>query len=205
MKKISTFVISRMMLISLFSLGGFIFSIALINTSKETRYLKSVDSRISIISANADKDTKIETTAFNCDANFVVEDDKLIDISNFQFTIQVNQFKSENKQLELAVQNLVENNKVAEIKFVQERVMVLPTMKMIHLIGKITIANVNQSISFQLAYHINANNELLIEGKQSICLNELGIIIPLEMKHVVKNKLDIKLNLKMIEGARLIN
>lgn len=196
MKKLS-FGIKRGLLIGAFGIGGFIFSIALINTSKEILYFKSVNSNVIFESSTS----KLEATSFNCTANFVVEENNLVDVSDFQFTIPIDQFTSENKQLEFAVKNLSGSAHNNEVKFVQKQVMVLPIMKMIHLIGYIN----NEPIALQLAYEINANNELLIKGKQNFRLSDFGIKIPIDLQGAVKNEFDLKLNFRMVEDQRLIN
>ena len=199
MKHYSNFVLNRTVLIGLFALGGLIFAVAFVNNSNETFAYKSFDSKISITSTNMDIDSKIEASNFVCEADFLVDGDQVLDISSFRFSVPIVQFKPDHQKVETAIQQLFKSSDGTSINFVQQRVMVLPTMKMIHLIGEISIANVKQHIAFQLAYDLNKNKELILKGKQFIRLSDFGIVIPQDLLGKIKNEFSINLNIKMIE------
>jgi len=197
MKNLSTFAMSRIGLVSLFSLCVIILSISFISISDEPGHFRSINSSISLtnfLNASGSK----SVSKISCEANFSFEDGELMDISAFQFDIPTDQFNGNQQQMASAVENLFRANHVDNIRFVQEKVMVLPRMKMIHLIGTIKIGSVNQPIAFQFAYTINRDQSLSITGKQAINLNDFGIKIPTELKDVIKNEININLDLKMI-------
>lgn len=203
MKNASTFAISRTLLISLFALGGFIFSIAFISTTKETNLFKSFDSRISMFHPDISSDIRIEASTFNCDANLTLEDNKLVDISEFQFSIPISQLKSNDPDFQLVIQQLFSSHNANTVTFNQEKVMVLPTMRVIHMIGNLNIGNITRPVSFQLPYVFTKEHVVHITGKQTIFLSDFGIIVPSDLQDMVKNELVLNVDLKMVSDKLL--
>jgi len=199
MKNLSTFALTRAILIGLFGLGGLIFAVAYITNSTQEVNYKSVDSKISLSTINNEDYSTIEASKFDCKATFIVENDQLLDISSFRFNIPATQLKYDNAALEATIQQLLKSRDDNAINFVQNHVMVLPTMKVVHLIGEINIGKISQHISFQLAYEFNENKELRLRGKQSIRLSDFGISIPQHMLGEIKNELNLSLDLRMVE------
>lgn len=202
MKNFTTFELARTGLISLFGIGGLIFAVAFMGPSNHTTLYRSMNSNISIFNPGEESDAKVEASTFACDADLTFEEGKLTDISSFNFAIPINEFKSNDEQLELTIQNLF-RNRHGEVTFKQQRVMVLPIMKMMHLVGELTIANATRPFSFQFAYEINKDQTLTIKGKQTVNLTEFGILLP-NLIRGNKNEIDLNFDLKMVEDKKEI-
>ncbi|MCY1536864.1 hypothetical protein D9M68_723360 [compost metagenome] len=61
------------------------------------------------------------------------------------------------------------------MQFVQKRVMILPTMRMVHIIGELKLINSTQIVPIQLQYTQETDQQLHFKGKQIIRLSEFGI------------------------------
>ncbi|MEJ5995036.1 YceI family protein [Pedobacter sp. Du54] len=204
MKNFSNFALSRVGLVSLLSLCVIIFSISFISISDETVRYKTFDSSVAITNASSAQVQKTNSNIINCEANFTFDEGKVMDVSNFQFQVPFNQFDIANPNIESAIHTVFKLNQVTQVSFVQEKVMVLPTMKMIHVIGLLTMANVEHSLAFQFTYVINKDKSISINGEQTIDLAEFGLKIPDALKNVVDNSIKIKLNLKMIDEELIV-
>ncbi len=205
MKNLSDFAMSRIGLVSLFSLCVIIFTLSFINISDETVRYKTFNSSISITNASSAQIEKTEDNVINCHANFTLDEGKFIDVSDFSFDVPLNQFDDANQEVESAIQALFKANEVTQITFMQEKAMILPTMKMIHIIGVLNIADVERPIAFQFNYVINKDRSIAITGKQTINLTDFGIKIPNDLKGVVNNEISIKLNLNMVDEELIVS
>ncbi|MEJ5995035.1 YceI family protein [Pedobacter sp. Du54] len=202
MKNVSTFSVTRSFLITAFALGGFIFSIAFIGTSKETHLFKSIDSHISLANPQF-FDTKMVANVFNCTATLIMEEGNLVDITKFQFNIPVEEFNSDNQVFQSEILGLFKTSNTNTVSFDQQKVMVLPVMKMIHIVGELNIGNVKRPVSFQLAYTISPDQSISIKGKQTIFLHEFGIILPADLQNESKDELILEVDIKMVDSKLL--
>ena len=203
MKNFSTFSLMRMGVLTFFALGGLIFAIAFIDSSKETIQYQNYDSRIGITNSSFGSIDNTESNYVNCEANIVFDQDQLIDISSFQFNVPIHQFRSNNQQFEATIQQLLNTNHSTQITFTQQKIMVLPIMKMIHLIGELNIANVNRRIGFRLSYSLNQDKSIYIKGKEVINLSDFGLNLPNRINGA-KNEVTIDLDFKMIDKRVLM-
>lgn len=201
MKNLSTFAISRMMLIALFALGGFIFSIALITTDDEVRLFKSIDSYLSL--KNSTSESKLVGKIYNSNASFLIEDNKIVSINGLKFDILINQLVSGDAAFQEVSRNLFAAYHATSVIFTQEKVMVLPTMKMIHVIGEVSIGNFSRPVALQLTYTYK-DQVIHIKGKQSLLLSEYGIAIPLDKQYLIDDELVMDIDLKLVD-ERLLN
>lgn len=201
MKRLSKFVITRTGLITLIGLGGLIFAVAFA-TSDSTVSFKSIDSKVSLSSINMPGNSKVEAANFSCETAVVLDGDQVSDISDFSFTIPITQFRNEDDRIEVAFRQLLASKGANSISFKQTHVMVLPTMKMIHIIGEMSIANTSRPVAFQFSFDFNTNKELVLKGKQAIQLSDFGVIIPEDLQADFKNDFNIDFSVKMIEGAK---
>lgn len=205
MKNISDFAMSRIGLVSSFSLFVIILSISFINISDETVRYKSFNSSISIANESSIPIEKTETNVINCYASFTLDEGKFVDVSEFNFDVPLDQFDQANPEMESAMQTLFKANDVTQITFIQEKAMILPAMKMIHLIGVLSIADVERPIAFQFNYVINKDRSISIAGKQTINLTDFDIKIPIHLKDAVSNEISMKLNLKMVDEELIVS
>ncbi|RZK40979.1 MAG: hypothetical protein EOO90_12880 [Pedobacter sp.] len=204
MKRFSTFAISRTGIVTLLSLGLIVFSISFVSIQDKGKRFESINSSFSLLSPAFTSAESVTSNAVNANAEFTFDDGELSDISDFQFSVPLGMFKSSDVEAEQAVQKIFKTIDKEDLTFVQQRVMILPTMKMIHLVGEISIANIQKPISFQLAY-LHENQVLKIKGKQTIRLNELGINIPSELRSIIKNEFDLQFDLRMVESGPKIS
>ncbi|MGF1926166.1 MAG: YceI family protein, partial [Bacteroidia bacterium] len=198
MKRLTNFVITRTGLICLIGLGGLLFAVAFATSGHDLTY-KSVESKVSLSSINMSNEAKLEAANFACETSVVLDGDQVSDISGFSFNIPITQFKHADPLIEDAIRQLLASGGAKYISFKQHHVMVLPTMKMIHLIGELNIAKVSRPVAFQLEFDFNKNKELVLKGKQAIQLSDFGIVIPEDLQVHFKDDFNIDLSAVMTE------
>lgn len=73
------------------------------------------------------------------------------------------------------VYNILTAKGFNEITFVMKQQMVLPKMKMVNLIGDLTIGDETRTIDLQLSYEVKNSNEIKFKGLKKLNLHEFGI------------------------------
>lgn len=96
--------------------------------------------------------------------DFNLVDGQLESINHLKIIIPVGQYR-----------HLIADKEVKDttVVFEQKRVMVLPIMGMVHLVGTINVGGIKKSADFQLAYSVNENEEIVVKGSKMIPVNEL--------------------------------
>ncbi len=128
--------------------------------------------------------TKNGFMAGQCEGQLIIKDGHLEDIKNLKFNIPHAILKSIDKDSILFDKN---------VSFEQNRVMVLPLMGMIHLIGELNIDGVKTMADFQLSYTINEDKSISLKGSKLIKSIELKAFNP-ESLDLTKVKDDLKLD-----------
>ena len=145
-----------------------------VNTKESSNSYQIVNSKFYFQGAGKNIDWKLQAKSSSFDANFTINGDQLEDITNMNFSIPVNQLYSTNPQIEESIEKLFKDSKCSEVVFTQTRSMILPTMKMIHLVGEITAGNVKQIVPIQMQYTVNADGSIDLIAKQFLNKSILG-------------------------------
>ncbi|MDT4840000.1 hypothetical protein FQZ97_738060 [compost metagenome] len=74
-----------------------------------------------------------------------------------------------NQSLKSAADTLLNGKRIA---FEQKRVMILPTMGMVHFVGVLDIDGVKNTTNFQLSFVVNEDESIHIKGTKKIKLSD---------------------------------
>lgn len=161
---------SLSLLIVLFAFAAFVRA-----SSEELTYRNHEDSRIAVSGFSNLDNWKMETNSLQCDGSFIFLDGELEDISSLTFSTLVKSLKSNHTEMDSIVHETLSARGAKEITFVQTQQMVLPRMKMVNIIGNLTIANLTRRVDLQLGYTMDKDKALHFKGLKKIDLNEFGI------------------------------
>ncbi|MEJ5996400.1 hypothetical protein WG904_18370 [Pedobacter sp. Du54] len=94
------------------------------------------------------------------EGTYLIKDGMLDEIYNLRLTWPAIKFDS-----------LVSDKKIT---FEQTRVMVLPIMSMVHIIGTLDVDGIKSTTNFQLGFHINSDQSITFKGVKLFKLNDLA-------------------------------
>jgi hypothetical protein len=145
------------------------------SSSEELPYSNDNKARLAITGFTNLNHWSMETDSIKCNGGFVFMGDELQDISSLKFSTAIKSLKSTHVEMDSIVHQILSAHGAKEITFVQTRQMVLPRMRMVNIIGHLTMADVTRTVDLQLAYSIGKNKELHFKGLKKIDLNQFGI------------------------------
>lgn len=117
----------------------------------------------------------MDTDTLNCDANFLISNGRLEAIENLKFSTPIKNLKSTHAYMDTVVYKMLANDGVHDITFVQSRIMILPRMKMVNIIGDLTIGKVKRVVDLQLVYNVKNDYEVSFIGLKKLDLDLFGI------------------------------
>ena len=154
----------------------FIAVVAFIKSSpKESFYNENKDSRIGVSGFTNLNKWSMDTDTLNCDANFLISNGRLEAIENLKFSTPIKNLKSTHAYMDTVVYKMLANDGVHDITFVQSRIMILPRMKMVNIIGDLTIGKVKRVVDLQLVYNVKNDYEVSFIGLKKLDLDLFGI------------------------------
>lgn len=199
MKKSNIFAISRMGIICLFAVlivGSYV---AFTDVFKEETYRSDINESSVYLSGHTDaQEWKMKVNSFTSQASFIVENQELQEVVDLHFKLPTDLVKTENSQLEAAILEVLSFNNCNEISFDQRNQMVLPLMKMIHLVGNLNIANRSIPVSLPVGYVINSDQSISLKGTKSIKFNEYGINVPSHLLDAVSADHEILIDFNLV-------
>jgi hypothetical protein len=145
------------------------------STSEEYSYTNDKSARIAITGFTNLNQWSMETDSITCKGGFVFQEGELQDISSLTFSAAVKSLKSSHVEMDSIVYQILSAKGAKDITFVQTRQMVLPKMRMVNIIGHLTMANVTRTVDLQLAYTLGENKELHFKGLKKIDLSQFGV------------------------------
>ncbi|RZK41975.1 MAG: hypothetical protein EOO90_09555 [Pedobacter sp.] len=129
------------------------------------------------------KITSALVDAIHPQGSFSIKDGQLDEIYNLKFSFSDAQLKA------LSADRLIEGKKIT---FEQTRVMVLPLMGMVHVVGTLDIGGHKGTSDFQLAFKVNNDESVSFKGSRAIKLSDFVEGFPknevkLDFEFVLKN------------------
>lgn len=198
MKHFKSFAISRAGIISLVGIGVILFTISSIeNTYKPVAYEVS-QSNITISGFSGLNTWKLKSASIQCEGDFEIKNDELMNIDKVNFIAPIQDFISDDQQVALFIKDFFIKNNCTQIAFKQEYLMVLPIMKMVHMIGEFSMVSNNHTIPFQLHYKLKDNQTLRISGKQTIKMSEFGVKMPAYAVGAIDDEIEVEIDLVLI-------
>lgn len=198
MKKSNFFAISRMGIICLFAVAVIGSYVAFTDVFRDTYHSDFNESKVYLSGISNAKEWKMKVNGFSSQANFVVENQELQEVVGLNFKLPIDLEKTEHSELEAAVLEVLVFNNCNEISFDQRNQMVLPIMKMIHLVGNLNIANRSIPVSLPMSYIVNSDQSISLKGTKSIKLNEYGINIPSHLLDVLKTNHEVVIDFNLV-------
>ncbi|RZK50790.1 MAG: hypothetical protein EOO99_01070 [Pedobacter sp.] len=200
--KLSRFAKTKLGILSIGLVLILLSSVAFISTQGKSSLYAIEDSRI-IISGTGGTHWELDANSFPYQGEFIVNNGDLESIENVSFEVPINWLQSNDIQMEELVKGLFLENNCHRITFQQRHGMVLPIMKMIHLVGELGLASSPQSMAFQANYRQQNKSELLFESKQEINLSDFGIQIPADKQQLIDDKVEVKVQIKLVKNTIL--
>jgi polyisoprenoid-binding protein YceI len=180
------------------------------SSSEEELSYRNADARIAITGFNNLNHWGMETELLQCSGSFVFLNGELEDISSLTFSTAVKSLRSDHSEMDSIVYQVLSDKGTEDITFVQTQQMVLPRMRMVNIIGNLTIANITQKVDLQFSYTIGKDKALHFKGLNKVDLNQFGITpahpllkalkfdnqILVQIEMTLNNHSDLKLNTK---------
>jgi len=198
MKRFRKSAISRAGIISVISMAIILLSLSFITTTRRKFVVDVAESKVSFSGTGASSQWKMEGNPIISEGNFEASDEELLTISGLSFTLPLNEFKSENPKLELAINEALKQNNYAPIVFKQKYSMILPIMKKVHMVGELSLLNGTYAMPLQISYDLNNNETLRIKSKQTISLSAYGIKLPTNLAGVVDDEIELEIDFLLI-------
>lgn len=165
---------------------------------------KSIANTYQIVSANFFisgsenvNSLKLQIENSNCEGKFIIEDRQLENISDLNFSFSTHQIIADNQPLAEALKVALKEKNCNEISFTQKQLMILPVMKMVHLLGEIKIGNETHTVPMQIHYTIEEDGSMILHAKQFIKLSEFGIVLPKIKSSKAVQEITINIALKL--------
>lgn len=172
MKNLRSSQTSKLCLSSLCLFAILFFLPAFTKSSEVTvNYKSSAESKMNLSGYANLNNWSMDYKSLNSEGSFIVKGGELSEINALQFEIGTSMLEGENAAVDSALYNVIANGKSEKISFKLTRQMVLPMMKMVHLVGDFTIGGVTRPISLQMAYEVGADNSIRISGTNTILLS----------------------------------
>ncbi|MEJ5994407.1 hypothetical protein WG904_08255 [Pedobacter sp. Du54] len=167
-----------------------------------------ISSKISIEGTGKFSQMKLNAGNCNVEGQFSTDSDLLEDIKDLRFSIPIDQINARTQQDAEMIKTLFKNKNCNEITFNQKSLMVLPIMKMVHMIGEIKIGNEKHAVPMQMQYLANEDGSITLYGRQFVKLSEFGIILPntkpTDVEEEITINISIQLNKPLPNFAKLI-
>lgn len=186
------FALSRIGLTSLFAIAVISFSVAFIATDDANVEYEVSNSSITI-SGTGSQDWSLTSTSFPFNGRFDQDSEELNKVSDLQFEMPVSTLNSDNIESQELIRRVLNQSNCDKITFKQRHAMVLPLMKMVHVIGDLTLANGSQTVPLQMNFSLNGKDGLTLEGKYKFRLSDFGVRISAEDAGVINDEVEIDL------------
>ena len=165
---------------------------------------KIVSSKIVMEGTGKISDWKMQVDSSKFDGSFITEGDQLEDIKGFHFSFALANCNSSNPLVEETIKSAILSKNCNEIIFNQKSLMILPIMKMIHLIGEMKIGKDSYSVSMQMQYLLNEDGSIIVSGKQHVALSEFGIRLANVKLTDANEEITINISLKLAKQQPLL-
>lgn len=172
------------------------------NTDKELPYVTDQKSRVTVTGFTNLSKWRMDTDYLKCDSRFVFSGGDLKEITYLKFSTPIIALKSTHAIMDTVVYKMLSASGVKEITFRQTRHMVLPKMKMVNIIGDLTIGAVTRKIDLQLSYTINNDKEINFKGLKKLVLREFNITRNNALLKAIKfdDEVMIQIEMNLTEG-----
>lgn len=149
-------------------------------TNEDTREgnYQIINAKAFIAGSGKLKHMKTVINTFDFSGQFVGRVGELGSVSNFSFSLPVNQLAADKEGVGSTIEKAISNKGCKEIMFVQKRLMILPIMKMIYMSGDVTMSDGSHSSPISLQYETDEDQNIKVKGTQRIRLSEFGIKSP---------------------------
>lgn len=130
-----------------------------------------ISQKIIVQGKQGTKPWEVAIASFHCDGTFSIPGGELEDVSGFGFSFPVTELLSELAKVNPAVYEIIKNSRCREFSFKQNKSMILPVMKVVHLVGEAETVTGNQAAPIQLTYEPGPQGEVKFTGKLVMALS----------------------------------
>ncbi|SFH43701.1 hypothetical protein [Pedobacter insulae] len=198
MKNFKKFAINRVGLISISSIGIGLFLLSTIEIGRQQAKFEVLSSKFTLSGSSSGNKWVLAANSVASTGEFEFRDQELLNISELTFTIPIQQLKCSNHQQESMLQEILIQNNCTKLAFKQEHVMILPIMKMAHVIGGFSMFNGAYNIPMQLHYELNEDRSLRIWGKQVVSLSAFGFKIPAYEVGKIDDEMELEIDFVLV-------
>jgi hypothetical protein len=133
------------------------------------------DQKITIAGSGKLKDWKPVVNGIDFSGQFLAHEGGVEDLSGFSFGLSLLESAQNTDKYGSIIHQAMNAKKSNEIVFQQDKMMILPIMKMIYLTGTVKLMDGSHLTSMALHYEVENNNRITVKGQQVIWLYELGV------------------------------
>ena len=148
---------------------------------------------------------RMETKTISCNANFEIYNGDLKNINSLKFSTPIQSLTSTHPAMDSIVYHMLSANGAKEISFVQTKQMILPKMKMVNMIGELTIGNETKVVDLQLSYEVINAQQINFKGLKKLDLHEFGVTRsnPILKKIKFEDQIMIQIEMNLINGLNI--
>lgn len=143
--------------------------------------------KVAVDSIKSNFTASASTNELNAEGTFIIKDGLLEDVTAFKLAIPIA------KATSLAADSLTSDS----IGFKLTHVMVLPHMRLIHIVGMLDVAGVSKRTELDFSFIVNDDKSLTLFGTKSIKLSEYNQEQKFNAVALKKNN-ELKLNLNLV-------
>lgn len=203
MKKSTVFAVNRMGIILLTAFGIIASSVAFIRISGDSNTYQIAHAK-GTLSGSGLQHWSLQAITNEVEGKLVVEDQQLSSIASLEFHIPIHQFHSAVPELGEMVQEMFSANHCTSLSFKQRQSMVLPQLKMAHVISTLSLGNSSNTVPFQFNAFFNPDQTITLKGKQSFRLSDFGIRIPDDKTNAINDSVSLNLEFLVTQQQTIL-
>ena len=161
----------------------------------QTTYKIAAGSQIKVSGTSNMHDWNMLASNFNCQANFVMKNGDLQDVSTLTFTLPVSNLKSKDKLMDTRAYKALNEEKYKTISFKLTDATVVSNQNIIKATGQLTISGVTKPVTIQTAYVVNADESITYKGSKSIKMSSHDVKAPSFMMGALKTGDDVTIDI----------
>jgi hypothetical protein len=205
MKNLTTPTTFRKSLFSLLvvAIGMFSISSTNVNVQQEVSY-QILNPKAFIAGSGKLKNMKTVINSFDFSGKFVGRTGELGDITDFNFSLPVEQLIGNKEINGSTIEQALLSNGCKEIAFVQKNIMILPIMKKVYMGGDVKMTDDSYSFPMYLQYEIGDDQQIKVTGTQHIRLSQFGIKNPSIVAGAMEDEIVINIEFTLAKKQQVV-
>ncbi|TKC10439.1 hypothetical protein FA048_09645 [Pedobacter polaris] len=134
--------------------------------------------KIAIAGSGKYKDWKLVIETFKMDARFLANEQVMEGVRDFSLSLKIDPLNSNGNKIETLILHAFQSSGCNTIEFTQTNLMILPMMKVVHMVGDLKAMKLVKSSPMNLIYVVDNERTITVKGKLFTRLSDFGISDP---------------------------